>query len=287
MKKFYILQIFAFLAVSTIGFSQKEKTKSPKMITANPSETIISLETTMGNIRLRLYNETPKHRDNFIKLVKQGIYDSVLFHRVIQGFMIQGGDPDSKKAQPGVMLGNGDVGYKIPAEFNAKLFHKRGALAAARDNNPEKASSGCQFYIVQGKVFPDSLLKQQEDRINMGKKQEIFSQIINKPENKALKDKFIAFQQAANMDSLRSLSLKIEPQIDAELAKQGMYRFSDDQRKAYTSAGGAPHLDGNYTVFGEVLEGMDVVDKIAGAPRDKADRPLTDIRILKAQIVTK
>lgn len=189
------------------------------------------LTTDYGKIKMILYDKTPKHRDNFIKLCNQHFYDGTLFHRVIPGFMIQGGDPDSKNAKPGAMLGNGDVGYRIPAEINGEYFHKRGALAAARDNNPEKASSGCQFYIVDGKQFTDT-------------------------------------------------------QLDAIAQKTGR-TFTPDQRKVYESMGGAPHLDGNYTVYGEVIRGMDIVDKIADQERDQLDRPDKDQKILKLRIKRK
>lgn len=251
-------------------------------------ETKVRIHTTKGDIVVELYNETPLTRDNFIKLVKEKFYDSTLFHRVIQGFMIQGGDPQSKKAAPGVMLGNGDVGYTIPAEIRPDLFHKKGALACARmgDNvNPSKASSGCQFYIVQGKVYTDAELNQMEDRMNMGIKQQIFTSIINKPENAALKQKFIQYQQQSNIDSLRALASSIEPQIDSIYAKTPKFSFSPEQRKAYTTIGGTPHLDGNYTVFGEVIEGLNVVDSIAAVKTGPGDRPIQDVRILSMEIV--
>lgn len=185
---------------------------------------IVLIMTDFGNIKVQLYNETPNHRDNFLKLAKEGFYDSTLFHRVIKGFMIQGGDPTSKNAAPGVMLGGGGGDMqRIPAEFKPNLFHKKGVLAAARDGNPQKASSACQFYIVQGRVFTDQELDGMEQQ--KGKK------------------------------------------------------FSADQRKAYTTIGGAPFLDGDYTVYGEVIEGLDVVDKIADVDKGTADRPLKDVRM--------
>lgn len=255
-----------------------------------PEETKVLIKTTAGDIKIKLYNETPGHRDNFIKLVKEHKYDSLLFHRVIKEFMIQGGDPDSKNAQPGAMLGNGNVGYTLPAEINPKLFHKRGALAAARlgdDVNPKKESSGCQFYIVQGKTFTNDDLTSFENRQNQQIKQQIFTQFILKPENVQLKNRFIALQQAGKMDSLQLLSQQIEPQINAEYEKVPHFTFSEEQRKTYTTVGGAPHLDGGYTVFGEVIEGMDVVDKIAAMEVDQMSRPKTDVRIIKATIVKK
>jgi len=196
------------------------------------SQTTILLQTTEGNIKVRLYDETPLHRDNFVKLVLQGYYDSLLFHRVIAHFMIQTGDPDSKSAKPGQPLGFGGPSYTIPAEIVPGLFHKKGALAAARKGdavNPEKQSSGSQFYIVQGNPMTGS-------------------------------------------------------QLDA-LENSGHTPFTDEQRKVYTSMGGTPHLDNAYSVFGEVTEGIDVVDKIAATPTAQGNRPQNDIRIIKASII--
>src|SRR6185312_1280604 len=224
----------------------------------------------------------------FIKLVKEKFYDSTLFHRVIQGFMIQGGDPKSKNAAPSVQLGNGDVGYTIPAEIKPDLFHKKGALACARtgdDVNPTKASSGCQFYIVQGKVFTDAELNQMQDQMNMGLKQQIFTSIISKPENAALKQRFVMYQQKSNIDSLRALAATIEPQIDSVYNNSPKFAFSDEQRKAYTTIGGTPHLDGNYTVFGEVIQGLNIVDSIAAVKVGTSDRPIQDVRVLSMEVV--
>ena len=184
----------------------------------------VKIETTMGDIVVRLYNETPLHRDNFIKLVREGVYDGLIFHRVIRNFMIQGGDPNSRTAKQGQMLGDGTLGYTIPAEFVPTLYHKKGALAAARqgDNvNPRKESSSCQFYIVQGEKWTADRLRMVERR--MGKS------------------------------------------------------FTAEQVDVYGTVGGTPFLDGDYTVFGEVVEGLDVVDKIAAVPCGAADRPQTDV----------
>ncbi|HTB31149.1 MAG TPA: peptidylprolyl isomerase [Bacteroidia bacterium] len=261
---------------------------SSTILEPGQKETKIRIHTTKGDMVVKLYDETPQTRDNFIKLVKQKFYDSVLFHRVIQGFMIQAGDPKSKNAVQGVMLGNGDIGYTIPAEIKPDLYHKKGALACARtgdDVNPSKASSGCQFYIAQGKVYSDAELTQMEDRMNFGIKQQIFTTIINKPENADKKKKFMEYQNKSEIDSLRALAATIEPEIDSIYAKSTKFSYSPEQRKAYTTIGGVPHLDGNYTVFGEVVEGLNIVDSIAAVKTGAADRPVQDVRIISMEIV--
>ncbi len=251
-------------------------------------ETKIKIHTTMGDMVVKLYNETPQTRDNFIKLVKQKFYDSTLFHRVIHTFMIQGGDPNSKNAKPGVMLGSGDAGYTVPAEIVPGLFHKKGALATARQGdqvNPTKASSGCQFYIVQGKVFTNGALDTMEQRMNFGIKQQIFTKIISMPQNTEMKRKFIKYQNESNIDSLQALTKTIEPIIDSMFEKADKFKFSPEERKAYTTIGGTPQLDNNYTVFGEIVEGLDIVDKIAAVKTSPGDRPVEDVRVLSMEIV--
>lgn len=246
------------------------------------NETILCFETNKGNIKVKLYNETPLHRDNMIKLAKEGFYDGTLFHRVINRFMIQGGDPDSKNAEPGQLLGEGDTGYTIPAEFvYPTYFHKKGALAAARmgdDVNPEKASSGCQFYIVTGKVFTPEDLSGMEENINRRIIKEKFDS-LSRPYMKEM-DKL---RKANNLDSLTALREKLITEAEAE-AEKDLFRFTVQQKKAYTTAGGAPHLDGSYTVFGEVTEGMEVVESIQKARTDRADRPVEDIVIKKVTV---
>ena len=202
MKKLFTLTLL--LISTTIAFA------------GGPKNQYVRVKTSYGECIIRLYNETPKHRDNFIKLTKKGFFNGTLFHRVIQNFMIQGGDPDSKNAKPGIELGNGDVGYTVPAEFKDSLFHKRGVLAAARDDNPLKASSGCQFYIVEGKRITD-----------------------------------------AKMDSLEQGRLK-------------GYKIPEWEREWYRSVGGTPQLDHNYTVYGEVVSGIDMVDRIAAVKKMNA-----------------
>lgn len=247
-------------------------------------ETLVKIETTAGDIKVKLYNETPKHRDNFIKLVKDGMYEGTLFHRVIKDFMIQAGDPDSKNAPKGKMLGAGDVGYTIPAEFvYPKFFHKKGALSAARqgDNvNPKKESSGCQFYIVTGKVYNDSTLLSMESQMNENKINVIFNTLAQRHMKEIYK-----MRKANDEDGLYDLQEKLFAEAQEIAAKQPEFHFTPEQIEAYTTVGGTPHLDGEYTVFGEVVEGMDVVGKIQQVKTDRSDRPEEDVKIIKATIL--
>lgn len=268
----------AFIALTACSAGSKKQMNNME----NEKRTLVKLETTMGNITVALYNETPKHRDNFIKLVKEGVYDSTLFHRVIKQFMIQAGDPESKNAADTAMLGSGDVGYTIPAEFNPKFFHKKGVLAAARqgdDVNPEKASSGCQFYIVTGRKFTEPQLLGMENKINDQREEAIFDTLARQHMKEIYK-----LRKAGDNAALLELQDTLEAQASALAEKEEKFRFSPEQIKAYTTVGGAPHLDGSYTVFGEVIDGMDVVDKIEIAKTNRADRPIDNIRILKTVI---
>lgn len=243
---------------------------------------IVVIKTDYGVIKIKLYNETSKHRDNFLKLVREKYYDSLLFHRVINTFMIQGGDPDSKFASPGQMLGNGGPGYKIPAEFIPYLYHKRGAVAAARESdmvNPAKESSGSQFYIVQGKVFTDEELNFLEMQINQTKKNQILGQMMKSPEYSWLKVKLDSMIKSGNQNAVNDFIKETQHIAEKELDKVGRFKFTPEQRKLYTTIGGAPHLDGSYTVFGEVIEGINIVDSIASLPTDNNNRPLKDIRM--------
>ena len=208
-----------FLTTMSLMMAQKNAGQS----TVSDGCQYVLISTDYGDVKVKLYNETPLHRDNFVKLVKDGFYDGLLFHRVINHFMIQGGDPNSKDAQEGQMLGDGNLGYTIPAEFVNGLYHKKGALAAARTNNPQKASSSCQFYIVQGNIWDDNGLQMIEQ--HYGK------------------------------------------------------TFSPQQRESYKTVGGTPHLDNDYTVFGEVVEGLEVIDKIAAVPCDSNNRPKKDVKM--------
>ena len=245
--------------------------------------TQVKFETTLGDIVVELYNETPKHRDNFIKLTKEGVYDSTLFHRVIKNFMIQAGDPQSKTATDTTTLGNGDVGYTIPAEFNPKFFHKKGVLAAARQGdevNPERASSGCQFYIVTGRKFSEAQMVNMENQMNDARLETVFNTLARKHMKEIYK-----MRKAGDTDGLMELQDSLEAQARAEVAKEPALKFTREQIQAYTTVGGAPHLDGAYTVFGEVVDGMDVVEKIENVGTNRADRPKIDIRILKATVI--
>lgn len=208
----------------------------PVCLLAQQRRAEVLLETTEGNIRIALFNETPKHRDNFLKLVETHLYDSLLFHRVIKDFMIQGGDLNSKHAQPGQLLGSGELDYTIEPEFRLpQIFHRRGMVAAAREGdrvNPEQRSGACQFYIVWGRTY--------------------------------------------NEPTLNNIQIRLDT------LTHGKVRLSPEMTEAYKTVGGTPHLDGQYTVFGEVIEGLDVVDRIQQMPTDKNNRPLKDVRILRA-----
>ena len=274
-----LLICLAFIALTACNAGSKRQTNHHM---ENEKRTLVKLETTMGNITVALYNETPKHRDNFIKLVKEGVYDSTLFHRVIKQFMIQAGDPDSKNASDTAMLGSGDVGYTIPAEFNPKFFHKKGVLAAARqgdDVNPEKASSGCQFYIVTGRKFTEPQLLGMENKINEQREEALFDSLARQHMKEIYK-----LRKAGDNAGLLELQDTLEAQARELADKEEKFRFTPEQIKAYSTIGGAPHLDGSYTVFGEVTEGMEVVDNIEIAKTNRADRPIENIRILKASI---
>lgn len=248
------------------------------------NETLVKIETTLGDIQVKLYNETPKHRDNFMKLVKEGTYEGSLFHRVIKDFMIQAGDPESKNAPKGKMLGSGDVGYTIPAEIvYPKYFHKKGALSAARQGdevNPKKESSGCQFYIVTGKMYKDSTLLGMESQMNETKVNTLFNAMAQKHMKEIYK-----MRKENDEDGLYELQEKLLAQAQEEAAKQPEFHFTPEQLEAYSTVGGTPHLDGEYTVFGEVTEGMDIVDKIQQVKTGRSDRPEEDVKITKVTIL--
>lgn len=279
MKKTFITLITAIFITACAGNSKSEK----KLNMENVKETLVCLKTTMGNITVKLYDETPKHKENFIKLVKEGAYDSTLFHRVIKNFMIQAGDPLSKNATDTTTLGSGDVGYTIPAEFNKNYFHKKGALAAARQGdevNPEKESSGCQFYIVTGRKFTEAQMINMENHMNEARLEEVFNNLARKHMKEIYK-----MRKAGDTEGLLELQDSLESQARNIVDKEPALRYTKEQKQAYTTIGGAPHLDGAYTVFGEVVDGMDVVEKIEQVGTNRADRPKVDIRITKATVI--
>lgn len=273
----------AFATRSSITGGQEPQTKEMSTTALQseiPAGPTLDVATTAGDIKIRLYDDTPLHRDNFLKLAKEGYYDGVLFHRVINDFMVQTGDPDSKDAQPGAILGSGGPGYTIPAEIvYPKHYHKYGALAAARtgdEMNPERKSSGSQFYIVTGKKYlPQQLSRMEEMSVQ-----------------KQLQSYFLELQRQ-NMDTIRQLRLAKDTvgleNLRQELIKQTEANvkpvtMTEEQVRDYTTIGGTPHLDGQYTVFGEVLEGMDIVEKIQKAETDGRDRPVEDIRIISIKV---
>lgn len=265
-----IVSIIAFTLIFAFSISPQNK------------DSIVVISTVYGDMKVKLYNETPLHKANFIKLVTENFFDDLLFHRVIKDFMIQGGDPDSKNATPEAELGNGGPGYNIPAEFVPGLYHKKGVLAAAREAdqiNPKKESSGSQFYIVQGKIFSNQELDMIEIKINQNLKNQIMGKILMSPESEVLRFKLDSIKKSGSQDAMMKFIKELDPTAEKELEKQGRYKFTPEQRKIYTTIGGTPHLDGNYTVFGEVIEGLNVIDSIASVKTGKSDRPLVNVKI--------
>lgn len=238
----------------------------------------VKIKTTEGDIIVRLYDKTPLHRDNFIKLVKEKYYDGTIFHRVIKDFMIQGGDPNSKNSTPGASYGTGGPGYTVPAEFVfPQYFHKRGALCAARlgdEANPARESSGSQFYIVWGKTYKEQELKQMERQLEMQQEQSIFNSLVQEH-----KDEIMNLRRNRDRAGLQALQDKLIELTHAQSRKLGKPAFSPEQYDIYTTIGGTPFLDNQYTVFGEVEEGLEVVEKIQSTQTAPGDRPLTDIVI--------
>ena len=246
------------------------------------NDNLYLIETSAGNMKIKLYDETPIHKANFDSLVQAKYYDGMLFHRIIEGFMLQGGDPDSKAATPGQRLGTGGPGYTLPAEIVDTLYHKKGALAAARQGdqvNPERRSSGSQFYIVQGKAMSDQELSQMEMYMSNGTRQQLGYYFFNLPENAELKEKILYFQNARIVDSLNFYGSQIDAMINDSLAKGGGFTFSPKAKETYKTLGGTPQLDGQYTVFGEVVEGLEIIDSIAKLQTDQSDRPLEDLKM--------
>lgn len=243
-------------------------------------ETIVDLETTAGPIRIKLYDDTPQHRDNFVKLVKEGFYDGVLFHRVIDGFMVQTGDPNSKNAKPGDRLGASDPGYTLPAEIvYPKHYHKYGAIAAARtgDNvNPERRSSSSQFYIVTGRKATQSQMEQMAGQAVMGERQKLFNEL-----SRQHVDSIRAMYDRNDREGVEKLRMELIDTVEKQIPAKPL---PEQMVQDYVNLGGTPHLDSQYTVFGEVISGMETVEKIQKAETDDMDRPKQDVRIIKATI---
>ena len=234
----------------------------------------VKIQTMLGDIIVRLYDETPLHRDNFVKLAKEGYYDGTLFHRVIKDFMVQGGDPDSKGAPAGKMLGMGGPGYTIDAEIKDNLFHRRGALAAARlgdQVNPERKSSGSQFYIAWGQVYNEAQLRQFSKQLRMQRVQDAFNALAAEHRSEILQ-----MRKERNRAGLQELQDRLASEAEKRVGHAGL---SDEQIRVYSTIGGVPHLDGQYTVFGEVEEGLDVVEMIQGTATGRGDRPVDDIEM--------
>lgn len=249
------------------------------------NETQVLMHTSMGDIQLKLYNETPKHRDNFIQLVKDGTYNGLLFHRVIKDFMIQGGDVTSKDAPMNKSLGAGDLGYTVPAEFNyPKYFHKKGALCAARTGdevNPERASSASQFYIVTGKKYSEAELNQMEKQLENRLKQSIFARL--QAENKP---KIMEYYRSGNKEELAILrdTLIGKTELEAEKRKDET-KLPKELREIYKTEGGVPFLDNQYTVYGEVIKGIEVVEAIQNVKTNKQDRPTENVVITSVELI--
>lgn len=244
----------------------------------------VKIQTTLGDITVSLYDETPQHRDNFLKLAKEGFYDGTLFHRVIKNFMIQGGDPNSKGASLNQPLGAGDVGYTIPAEFVfPKYYHKKGALAAARQGdevNPERRSSGCQFYIVTGEVYSAGKLTQMEKSLAQQQLQSIFNELV--VENRS---KILEMRKNRDNAGIQALQEDLQKQTYAKAKELGAPKYTDEQREVYTTIGGVPFLDNNYTVFGEVIEGLEVAEKIQMVETIPGDRPKEDVKMISVKVI--
>lgn len=272
MKQTKLLFILVLLCASvTVSYARKYK--------------FVVMETNMGTIKLKLYENTPKHSENFLKLVKEHHYDGLLFHRVIRDFMIQGGASDSRGAKKDQMVGISDPGYSVDAEFRPEYFHKKGALAAAREGdeaNPEKKSSAEQFYIVQGKTYTDEELDVMEKRKLNTAKNALGTKLF-KPRMEEYK-RFVNAGQQAKADSLVQF---INTEIEKQFADGAKVSIPLNAREVYKTVGGTPFLDGEYTVFGEVVEGLDILDKIAAVKTGQGDRPEEDVVILKATLKKK
>jgi len=282
MRKF----IFTYIALFSIVFLFNQCKNSEKL----PKGDIVHIQTTLGEVVIKLYDDTPKHRDNFKKLASEGYFNGMLFHRVIKEFMIQAGDPNSKTAKKGEQLGSGGPGYTIDAEFDPKLYHKRGAVCAARQGdqvNPEKKSSGSQFYIVVGKKYTDEELDMIENQSEAQLLMPYVKEYLQDPKNEEVLKEIQEKNMAGDREGLDSLLQAVTDKVAKKHPKVNPLKFTKEQRETYKTIGGTPFLDGNYTVFGEVIKGMDIVDKIANVKTDKNDRPLEDVKIISMKVKKK
>ncbi len=278
-----IMSVFIGTACAQTNKRNSTKKTAEMEQNSNKNDVKVIMHTSMGDVTLLLYGDTPKHLQNFVKLAGEGYYDGLLFHRVIKDFMVQGGDPDSRDAAAGQPLGMGSPDYKIDAEIAwPRAFHKRGALAAAREGdqvNPQHKSSGSQFYIVTGRTFNQQQLDQMEQQLKHAATQEILDTLVAQN-----RDSIMTLRRNRDSAGLQQLQSELIEQAK-KMATENPVAFTPEMREAYTTVGGAPHLDRAYTVFGEVIEGMDIVDKIQQAETDRRDRPVNDIRILKMEVV--
>lgn len=259
--------LLAIAAIASCSFSQNRPV---------PDGPIVLIKTKYGDMKVVLYNETPLHRDNFMKLTKEGIFDSLIFHRVIKGFMVQGGDPQSKRATKDQVLGDGDLNYTVPAEIIPGIIHKKGVIAAARngdEENPERRSSATQFYLAQGKVYKLDDVPAIEQNLNSRAAESLFLKMKSEKI-----DTLMLFQMARNKEGYDKLLEKLKQKAIVQTDKNPV-RLTKQQIETYTTLGGIPHLDGAYTVFGEVLDGLAVIDSIAAQPTGKNDRPIENIRM--------
>ncbi len=277
-------KIIALLVLLLVFCACKAEKKMTPFSSVSDDDTIVLIETSSGDIKVKLYSDTPKHRDNFIKNIKEHMYDGIIFHRVVKNFMIQAGDPSAKDLPQGAPAGGGDVNWTVPAEIiYPKYFHKYGALAAARENddvNPNKESSGCQFYIVTGTKWTKAKLMSKEKELNDVRQKEYFNKLV-----KESKDEVAKLRK--NKDTVKLLELQdsLERKSEEMLKENPAIKITPEQEKIYSTIGGMPHLDNNYTVFGEVVEGMDIVEAISKVRTDRRNRPVDDITINKITIV--
>lgn len=271
------LMIKSFLLVAIISFSACSFSQTKPV----PEGPMVLIKTRFGDMKVVLYNETPLHRDNFMKLTKEGVFDSLLFHRVIKGFMVQGGDPQSKRATKDQMLGDGDLNYTVPAEIVPGIIHKKGVIAAARNGdevNPERRSSATQFYLAQGKVYKLDDVPMIEANLNGRAAESLFNKLVA-----GKIDTLSLFQMTRNKEGYEKIIGKLRQQAENEIAKNPI-KLTSQQIQTYTTLGGIPHLDGAYTVFGEVIDGMAVIDSIAAQPTGAQNRPIENIR-MKIEVI--